>query len=199
MKAKEVLKLLDITRTTLSTYVKKGLIKVTKLGNGYYSYDEESVQKFLGNEALNLNDKVIIYARTSNPPKKYVDDQAQRLIEYCTCKGIKVDKIITDVKSGMNFDRKGLHELISLVFNKEVKLVIIKNKDRLCRFGFDLLKLIFSKYNCEILVANELSEKNFEQELTEDLLAIIHYFSMKSYSHRRKLNKLKQELKNDNI
>ena len=76
--------------------------------------------------------------------------------------------------------------------------MVVENKDRLCRFGFELLEKLCSFYGTKILVANNLTEKNFEEELTEDLLAIIHYFSMKSYSHRRKLNRLKQELENDN-
>lgn len=195
MKAKEVLEILKITRPTLCKYVKCGKIKAIKLGGGQYDYDEASIYEFLGKPYVIKDDRLsIIYARTSNPPKKYVEDQSQRLLQFCTCKGIQVDKILTDIKSGMNFERKGLIELIDLVCANKVKLIIIENKDRLCRFGFDLIKTIFSKFGCEILVANDISDKNFEQELTEDLLSIIHYFSMKSYSNRRKLNKIKQEL-----
>jgi len=200
MKAKEVLKLLDIHRVTLSKYVKAGLIKTTRKGNGKYDYDEKSVYKFLGQEQKEAEKKNYIYARTSNPPRKYAEEQAQRVLNYCTSKGIHVDDIFIDVKSGMNFQRKELLNLIDLVFQNKVETIIIENKDRLVRFGFELLQEIFKKFDCDILVVNDLSEKNFEQELTEDLLAIIHYFSMKSYSNRRKLNKLKQELlTNDNI
>lgn len=198
MKAKDVLKILNITRPTLCSYVKKGIIKATKVEGSYYQYDENSVLKLLGIEKQQ-NDKInIIYARTSNPPKNYAEDQAQRVLNYCTSNGIHIDKIIIDVKSGMNFERKGLIELLDLICDYKVNKIFIENKDRLVRFGFDLLKQICNKFNCEIIVVNDLSEKNFEQELTEDLLSIIHYFSMKSYSNRRKLNKIKKELLDDN-
>ena len=200
MKAKEVLELLKVHRVTLSKYVKAGIIKTTLKGNGKYDYDEKSVYAFLGKDQKEVEKKNYIYARVSNPPKRYAEEQAQRVLSYCTSKGIQVEGIFIDVKSGMNFQRRELLNLIDLVFQNKVKTIIVENKDRLVRFGFDLLQEIFKKFECDILVVNDLSEKNFEQELTEDLLAIIHYFSMKSYSNRRKLNKFKQELTaNDNL
>ena len=111
---------------------------------------------------------------------------------------IPMYKIFIDVKSGMNFQRKDFLELIDLIIESKVSKIFIENKDRLVRFGFELLQELCKKVECEIVVVNDLSDKNFEQELTEDLLSIIHYFSMKSYSNRRKLNKLKKELMNDN-
>ena len=199
MKAKEVLKFLKITRPTLCHYVRDGKLKVVTKGNGRYEYDDESVYNFAGipyhkDQATN----VVIYARTSNPPKKYVEEQVERLLQFCTSKGITVNKVFTDVKSGMNFDRKEFNQMLDMVFNNKIKLIVIENKDRLVRFGFDLLVNICKKHDCEIMIANDITEKNFEQELTEDLLSIIHYFSMKSYSNRRKLNKIKQEILNDN-
>ena len=94
----------------------------------------------------------------------------------------------------MNFQRDGLSELIQLIVKGKVELIVIENKDRLCRFGFDLFEQFCKYYKTKILVVNDLSEKSYEQELTEDLISIIHYFSMKSYSHRRKLNKLQKDI-----
>lgn len=74
--------------------------------------------------------------------------------------------------------------------------IVIENKDRLSRFGFDLFEKFCSYFGTKIIVANDISEKSYEEELTEDLISIIHYFSMKSYSHRRKLNKIKKGLEN---
>ena len=98
----------------------------------------------------------------------------------------------------MNFDRRDFNEMLSEIISGKIDTLVVENKDRLCRFGFELLEKLCSYYGTQILVANNLTEKNFEEELTEDLLEIIRYFSMKSYSHRRKLNRLKQELENDN-
>jgi len=98
----------------------------------------------------------------------------------------------------MNFNRDGLNKLIEKIVKGKVELVVIENKDRLCRFGFELFESFCKYFKTKILVVNDLSEKTYEQELTEDLISIIHYFSMKSYSHRRKLNKLTKELENKN-
>lgn len=95
----------------------------------------------------------------------------------------------------MSSDRKGFQKLIQMVIKNEVELVVIENKDRLIRFGFEILEDIFKYFGCKILVLNDILEnKTYEQELTDDLISVIHYFSIKNYSHRRKLNKLRKEL-----
>ena len=95
----------------------------------------------------------------------------------------------------MNFDRIGLNDLIQLVIEGKIEYIIIENKDRLVRFGFELLTNLFKFYGTKIIIINNsIQNKSYEQELTDDLISIIHYFSMKSYSNRRKLNKIKKEL-----
>lgn len=194
MKAKDVLKILQITRPTLSKYVKDGTIQTRSKHNGQYVYDDESVYAFVGLKTKKTKRINVIYARTSNPPKRYTEEQANRVLNYCTSNGITIDRQILDVKSGMNFQRDGLSELIQLIVKCKVELIVIENKDRLCRFGFDLFEQFCKYYKTKILVVNDISEKSYEQELTEDLISIIHYFSMKSYSHRRKLNKLQRDI-----
>lgn len=85
-----------------------------------------------------------------------------------------------------------------MIFHGDIELLVIENKDRLVRFDFDMLEKFFSYFGCKILVLNDAIEnKSYEQELTDDLISVIHYFTMKSYSHRRKLNKLRKELENE--
>ena len=198
MKAKDVLKILNITRPTLTKYVKENKIKVDSVINGQYVYNDESVYSLIGLKKEKQNRLNVIYARVSNPPKKYLDEQLKRLINFCSEKGITIDKEYFDIKSGMNFKRDQFKDLIQEIVKGNIELIVIENKDRLCRFGFDLFNEFCKYFKTKIIVVNDLSEKNFEQELTEDLISIIHYFSMKSYSHRRKLNKIKKELENDN-
>lgn len=198
MKAKDVLKILNITRPTLTKYVKENKIKVDSVINGQYVYNDESVYSLIGLKKEKQNRLNVIYARVSNLPKKYLDEQLKRLINFCSEKGITIDKEYFDIKSGMNFERDQFKDLIHEIVKGNIELIVIENKDRLCRFGFDLFNEFCKYFKTKIIVVNELSEKNFEQELTEDLISIIHYFSMKSYSHRRKLNKIKKELENDN-
>ena len=198
MKAKDVLKILNITRPTLTKYIKENKIKVDSVINGHYVYNDESVYSLIGLKKEKQNRLNVIYARVSNPPKKYLDEQLKRLINFCSEKGITIDKEYFDIKSGMNFERDQFKDLIQEIVKGNIELIVIENKDRLCRFGFDLFNEFCKYFKTKIIVVNDLSEKNFEQELTEDLISIIHYFSMKSYSHRRKLNKIKKELENDN-
>lgn len=198
MRAKEVLQILNITRPTLTKYVKNKTINVDNKINGQYYYNDDSVYSLVGIKNKKHNKINVIYSRTSNPPKIYLDEQSNRILNYCTSKGIQIDKIYSDIKSGMSFDRKEFNILITDIIKGKIGVVFIENKDRLCRFGFELLEQICKYYDTKIIVINDLTEKSYEQELTEDLISIIHYFSMKPYSNRRKLNKIKKELESDN-
>lgn len=196
MKSKEVLKILGVTRTTLTKYVKEGTIKVTKMKNGYYNYDDDSVYAFIGLKKKKHNSKIISYARVSTQnQKEQLKTQSNRIYESCISKGIVLDEQIEDIKSGMSFDRRGFDKLCQEVIRGNVEMIVIENKDRLMRFGYEMFEKFFRYFGTKILVLNdEISNKSYEQELTDDLISIIHYFSMKSYSHSRKLNKLRKEL-----
>lgn len=196
MKAREVLKLLNITRPTLCKYAKIGLIKTILKPNGLYEYDENDVYAFIGLKKEKSNIKIISYSRVSTQnQKEQLKEQTQRIYNSCISKGIALNEQIEDIKSGMSFDRKGFQKLCQMVIQKQVKMVVVENKDRLVRFGYEIIEGIFRYFGCSILVLNdEIQNKTYEQELTEDLISIIHYFSMKSYSHRRKLNRIRKEL-----
>lgn len=196
MRSKEVLARLGVSRVTLTKYVKEGVIKVTELGNGRYEYEDASVYAFLGRK-YQQHDKVnLSYSRVSTPAQKdHLKDQTLRIYNSCVARGVMLDRQIEDIKSGMDCNRKGFQELIECVIKGQVGLVVIENKDRLTRFNFDTIELIFKYFGTQILVLNDsLDNRTYEQELTEDLISIIHYFTMKSYSHRQKLNRIRKEL-----
>lgn len=195
MKAKEVLKLLQITRVTLWSYVKSGKIHGTKINNRYI-YNDDDVYALIGIKKDRKNKINISYSRVSTQSQKdQLKDQTKRIYESCITRNVKIDEQIEDIKSGMNGERKGFNKLLQKVIQGDVELIIIENKDRLIRFGFDVLETIFRYFGTKILVLNDaLDNKSYEQELTEDLISIIHYFTMKSYSHRRKLNKMRKIL-----
>ena len=199
MKAKEVLNILNIGHRTLGTYVKKGLLNPIKINTNHYEYDPEEVFSILGKKKERYN---ITYSRVSlYKQKNDLKTQTKRLYDFATSNGYLIKEQIEDVKSGMSFeDRKGFVKLLKKVSNYEVKNVIIEHKDRLVRFGFELVKMLFEKYGTNIIIiSDDETNKTYEQELTDDLLSIIHYYSMKSYSYRRKLNNAAKALKtNDN-
>ena len=107
---------------------------------------------------------------------------------FCLSNGIQPDEIYKEIASGMNDNRKELNRLIDDVISGKIQTVYISFKDRLTRFGFDYLKNLFARYDTEIVALDnfEESNKSFQEELTEDLISVIHYFSMKLYSDRRK-------------
>lgn len=197
MKAKEVKKILGITQFTLYRYLKDGKVKLkSKLSKTNYEYDDDSVYALIGQKKQKKDRKIISYARVSTQnQKKQLVEQNQRIYDSCISRGLKLDRQFSDIKSGMTSDRKGFQEAIRMIIQGEVELLVIENKDRLVRFGYEILEQIFKYFGTKILVLNDVLEnKSYEQELTEDLISIIHYFTMKNYSHRRKLNKLRKEL-----
>ena len=106
-------------------------------------------------------------------------------------------EIISDIGSGINYKKKGLKELIKLITQNKVEKVVVLYKDRLLRFGFELIEYIASLYNCEIEIIDN-TEKSEQQELVEDLVQIITVFSCKLQGKRvNKARKLVKELIED--
>lgn len=200
MKADKVLKLLKISRVTLCNYAKTGKIKATKLPSGHYDYDIDSVYELIGkrNKTKRVN---VLYCRVSTPKqKKDLENQKKTLEEFCAKNGLTISNVYEDIGSGINFDRKGLSELIFKVINHEVSKVIITYKDRLSRISFDLFKNLFEEFNCEIVVLNEIDDaKIIEKEIFKEIVDMIHCFSMRLYSSRRKekLKLVEKQLKLD--
>ena len=148
---------------------------------------------FLGSQVLILDPEssdsdrsVCIYARVSTPKQKTdLENQIKFLRQYLVSKGLNPEYVYSDIASGMNEDRKGLNEMMSDIISGKISKVVISHKDRLTRFGFGYLKTIFSRYNTEIEIVNLEDEKSFQDELSEDLVATIHHFSMKFYGKRK--------------
>lgn len=188
--AKEAKNILKINATTLKSWKDKGILSYKKLSDKKILYDIDSVLKDSDINDTRLN---VIYARVSNT-KQHNDllNQIELVKSYCITNGIKISKVYQDIASGMNENRKDFNILINDVISGKIKNIYISFKDRLTRFGFDYFKNLFQKYNVNIVILDELEESNktFQDELTEDLISIIHNFSMKLYSNRRK--KLKE-------
>lgn len=194
----ELLNLFKVHTQTLYRWRKSGKINFIQLGKKTFLYKKQDIDKMLNKDISEVNKKKnVIYCRVSNQKQK--DDlqkQKQLLTDYCNINGIIPDLILTEIASGMNENREQFNKLIDLVINNEVDKIYITYKDRLTRFGFDYFKNLFNKFNVEIVVLNNpINENNLEQELTEDLISIIHHFSMKMYSNRRKqLKEIQKEL-----
>ncbi|WQZ08462.1 IS607 family transposase [Helicobacter pylori] len=193
MKSKEVLKILKISRVTLWKYVKSGKIRVKQEPNGYYIYNDSDVYSLAGIEDGRLN---VVYARVSTQKQKQdLKNQIENCISFINAKGISVDSIYSDIKSGMSLDRKGFMELLNAVMAFKIKAVYISYKDRLARLSYELVEKLFSDYGTKIVIINQCESISLEQELFEDIMQTIHSFSMKMYSKHRIAKKLLLESK----
>lgn len=194
--SRELKKILGVTNQTVYNWRKAGKISFKQVNKRNFVYDIDSVL----NQNLMSTKQVVAYCRVSNPKQK--DDlirQEESIREYARINGIKIDAFYSEIASGMNEDRKFFNKIIEDVCQNKVSKIYITYKDRLTRFGFKYFERLFGKYGCEIVVLNSTSETTFEQELRQDLISIIHHFSMKMYSNRRqKFKELARELENEN-
>ena len=179
----DVCKLLQISRPTLKVWRETGRISSIKLSERKYLYDIDSVMKD-GSTDSRMN---VIYARVSNTKQeKDLKTQVQVITGYMVSNGIIPNETFEEIASGMNENRPQLNKLIQLVIENKISKIYISYKDRLTRFGFDYFRNLFSLFGTEIVILNASKEEDFQQELTQDLVSVIHYFSMKMYSNRRK-------------
>lgn len=196
MRACEVMKLLRISRQTLSNYTKKGLIRTTTLVNGRYDYNTDDVYKLLNND---VERKTCIYARVSTvKQKKDLENQVDILKQFCFMNGYKINEVYTDVASGISFKkRKDFFKLLDEIIDHRVERVVITYKDRLSRVGFDLFYHLFHKYDCEIIVMSEVgSQKLDREEVFEEIISLLHCYSMKLDS-KRIVQKMKEALEDE--
>ena len=194
MLAKDVLRILGISRPTLTKYVKTGIIRTRLLPNKRYDYNEEDVYGFLNKD---VKRKTLIYARVSTPKQKPdLENQISMLKQFCFSNGYTISGVYSDIASGISFEkRKDFFELLDEVLDGRVERVVVTYKDRLSRVGFGLFHHLFQKYNCEIVVMSEVgSAKLDSQEVFEEIVNLLHCYSMKLYSSRRRMKRIKEAL-----
>lgn len=180
-------KSLGVSIQTLRNWDKEGKLKPTYVTeNGYRYYSEDLLNKFRNIKNVNkIKKKNILYARVSTKSQKDdLDRQIDNLKQYAYSKGYSFE-IITDIGSGINYKKEGLLKMINLVECGEVDRIIVLYKDRLIRFGYDLIEYICKLNDTKIeIVDNSTISK--EQELTEDLIQIITVFANRLYGARSK-------------
>ncbi len=185
-------KILGVSIQTLRNWEKRGLLKpdnYTKGGERRYKL--ESLKNINKNIVFhNDNRKTIAYARVSSADQKEdLIRQVQVLELYCSKLGFNYE-VIQDLGSGMNYYKKGLTKLLNLILESQVKRLVLTHKDRLLRFGAELVFAICEAKGVEVIIINQGDENvRFEEELAKDVLEIITVFSARLYGARSKKNK----------
>ena len=199
MKAKNTLKILNITRQTLCKYVKTGKIRTIKNINGTYDYNDDDVFKLAN---ITPKRQCVVYARVSTQKQKHdLTNQINTLKNYANSNGYIVDDVYSDIASGLNYDRGNFQTMVNEIIQYKIKTVFITNKDRLTRISFNMWKQLFDQFSCELIVANQdnTTDDNNDKEIFEDIISLLHCFAMKMYSQRRKkkLTIVEDDLTND--
>lgn len=194
----EFSELSGISKSTLRRYDNDNTFKpaFTSKG-GHRRYTETQLFEITQKKRKAINKINIGYVRVSS--KKQVDDlerQYNLMENYLISKGESF-QIIKSVGSGVNYNNHSLNELIDLVISGKVNKVFIMYKDRLVRFGFELLENLFKRYGVDIEIINHKNNTT-EEELVTDLIQIITVFSTKLNGKRKyNLNKFKKELEHE--
>ena len=183
--SKTVTQMLGVSAQTLRNWDKEGKLKPSYVkSNGYRYYSEDSILSYTQERKTKKNLNVIGYARVSS--EKQSDDlerQVNNIKQYLSSKYETFD-IITDIGSGINYKKPGLLKLIEKINKKEVDLIVVLYKDRLLRFGFELVEY-FAELNNVIIEVLDKIDKNQDEELVEDLGQIITVFSCKIQGKRK--------------
>ena len=194
LKPKEMAERLGVTVRTLQKWDKNGTFKAYRTPTNRRYYTEDQYLQYIGkNSHSSKKRKIVAYARVSIYGRKNdLKSQIAFIRQYANAKGIIIDEAITDIGSGLNYDRKKWNTLLNDVMDNQVQTILITHKDRFIRFGFDWFEKLCEIHGTKIIVLNN-PDTSPDKELVDDLVSIIHIFSYRLYG----LRKYKQQLQND--
>lgn len=185
VKIGEAAKLLGVSIGTLRRWEESGELvpaRKTQGGTRYYAVSD----------LLGLGDSdapTVCYARVSSHDQKDDLERQQEMLEaYCVAKGWR-SEVIKDLGSGMNYRKKGLNRLLEMILRKQMRRLVITHKDRLLRFGSELVFALCEIQQIEIVIIHKGDQPSFEEELAKDVLEIITVFSARLYGSRSKKHK----------
>ncbi|MCL4318777.1 MAG: IS607 family transposase [Firmicutes bacterium] len=177
-------KLLGVTPQTIRRWQKEGKIQETRSPTNRRLYSAREVKRILG---VRTQEQVVIYARVSSAKQKTdgnLERQVQRLKQYAQDHGYEVSRMFQEQASGINENRKQLHQLLQLAEQHEIQRVLIEFPDRLARFGYRYLERFLSSHGVTVEVTHKTEPKSSQEELVNDLLTIITVFSARLYGKR---------------
>jgi excisionase family DNA binding protein len=183
-------KILGVSEITLRRWDEAGRLVAIKTAGGHRRYDlskirPEAVHKF----DFTDNRKTIAYARVSSRDQKADLERQKQVLElFCSKNGWTFD-IISDFGSGMNYHKKGLKKLLNSIIDNNVGRLVLTRKDRLLRFGAELVFAICDVKDVEVVIINKGDDTTFEEDLATDVLEIITVFSARLYGSRSKKTK----------
>ena len=182
VKIGEAARILGTSPGTLRKWEASGELTPARKSRGGTRY--YAVEDLVGLNSGEL--PTLAYARVSSHDQKADLDRQHAMLEaYCTAKGWR-SEVIRDLGSGMNYNKKGLKTLLEAILRKTTKRLVLTHKDRLLRFGAELVFTLCELQGVEVVIINKGEQPTFEEELAQDVLEIITVFSARLYGSRSK-------------
>ena len=190
---------IGVSISTLQRWDRTDVLKSKRTPTNQRYYTDEDLNKVLNlEEDTKSKRKNVGYCRVSTQGQKQnLENQKEFISVYSLSHGIILDEIYTDIGSGLNYKRKNWNKLLKQIENNEIYKIYITYKDRFVRFGYEWFEDFCSSHGTEIIVLNQ-KQTSLEEELTEDLLSILHVFSTRSYGLRKYKTEINKELKEIN-
>ena len=188
----ETAKMLGVSVKTVRRWADSGKLKSIRSPSGHRRFHLHDVQELNSGSLKTIENKVTInYARvSSHDQKEDLVRQIKVLENYCANRGWQYETI-SDLGSGLNYKKKGLKQLLNRIISGDVGRLVLTHKDRLLRFGSELVFAICEEFNTEVIIINQSKEEiSLEQELTEDMIELVTVFSARLYGSRSKKNKI---------
>jgi len=187
MSIEEAAKVAGVSPGTLRRWEREGKVQPERTAGGHRRYTLAMLKPHMAHRRT-VTHRTIAYARVSSHDQKAdLERQKQVLETYCAAQGWEFE-IIDDLGSGMNYHKRGLRRLLSMILDGEVARLVLTHKDRLLRFGAELVFAICEEKGVEVVIINQGDEPSFEEELARDVLEMITVFSARLYSARSRKN-----------
>ncbi len=185
----EAASVLGVSITTLRRWEASGRLTAEHTAGGHRRYDLAKLRPELFHAVESENRKTVAYARVSSHDQKDDLERQKQVLElFCVRQGWTFE-IVADLGSGMNYHKKGLKRLLDAIIEGQVGRLVITHKDRLLRFGAELVFAICEAKNVEVVILNQGEDTTFEEDLAKDVLEIITVFSARLYGARSRKNK----------
>lgn len=179
---------LGVSTITLRRWEKAGKITAQRTQGGHRRYALADIEP-QSVHLLTHSRSTIAYARVSSHDQKDDLERQKHILEmYCAAQGWQFD-LVSDLGSGMNYHKKGLRKVLNAIIEGECGRLVITHKDRLLRFGAELVFAVCEAKNVEIVIINKGADTTFEEDLAQDVLEIITVFSARLYGSRSHKNK----------
>lgn len=191
LKPKDMSQKIGVSVRTLQKWDRAGILKAYRTPTNRRYYTEAQYLQYIGKKDDNQSDrKVVAYVRVSTYNQKDdLKNQLSFIRQFANANGVIIDEAISDIGSGLNYNRKKWNQLLDQVMQNQISTIYITYKDRFIRFGYEWFERLCNRHGTKIVVLNN-PDTSPDKEMMEDLVSIIHVFSCRLYGLRKYKKKL---------